>query len=796
MPCKLLRPIFLPLLLLLALAACDSLEERVAGHYERGQALLEQGDSDKAVLEFLNALKLDDNHAPSHMAIGQIDESRGNLEGAFGRFRRVVDLQPENIDARLKVTRFLLLGEAVEQAETEMQAVLKLDPNRADVQSLRSSVALRQGDLETARAALDLALTLDPDNIDAALAEVGYLAAADQLPAARARADAGLALYPENLALHLLKIQILERLEDQAGIGAQLTTMIEIFPDEIRYREARARWAVRAGDMGVAEQDLRALVEAKPDDLAQVATLIRFLRQKDGDVAARAELAALAAREDDTLNYELMLAAFDVEIGHKDDAIAYLRDLVARPSEQTNQAKLALARLLISDRLLEEGHALVAEILATDPNNVDALVIEIARLIDAGELEQAIDRIRTALNEAPDNAILLRLAGRAQELSGNLDLASDRYASAVRSSGYTPETVEPYVQFLNRASRLSAAETVLSEAVSRNGGNERLLGLLGFSRVRLGNWGGAEQVARALEPLNKTRAQQLRAASLIAQEQFDEGASLLREASTGGTRRDQSAAALVQVYLQDGKVDEAEQFLDGLLAENPKNVQALGLRGNLYLNAEDYAAAEQKYREILEIDPDNGSAFSALSRLLALQGDDTGSEEQLLAGLEASPDNLLLMSRLADLRQRQADFTQSIALYERLYGMVPNSLVIANNLASSLSDHHADDPAAVDRAYAIAGRLRNAENPLYQDTYGWTRYLKGEYQEARESIEIAAEAVPDNPWIQYHLGMVYAALKQPDKARAALEAALANSTPEQFPPTTQIQETLGTLGTQ
>ena len=111
-------------------------------------------------------------------------------EGAFGRFRRVVDLQPENIDARLKVTRFLLLGEAVEQAETEMQAVLKLDPNRADVQSLRSSVALRQGDLETAREALDLALTLDPDNIDAALAEVGYLAAADQLPAARARADA------------------------------------------------------------------------------------------------------------------------------------------------------------------------------------------------------------------------------------------------------------------------------------------------------------------------------------------------------------------------------------------------------------------------------------------------------------------------------------------------------------------------------------------------------------------------------------------------------------------------------
>lgn len=793
----LLRPVlFLPLTLLLALTACDSVEERVANHYERGQTLLEQDDVDRAVLEFLNALKLDNKHALSHMAIGTIEESRGNLQAAFGRFRQVIDLQPDHMEARLKVIRFLVVGQALEQAETEMQVALKQDPNRADVQSLRASLAMKQGDLETARAALDLAMTLDPDNVEVAMAEVGYLVVSNQLPAARTRADEVLAQYPENLALHLLKIQILEAQSDQAGIGAQLTKIIETFPDDIRYREARARWAVRAGDVAIAEEDLRALVDAKPDDMAQVATLIRFLRQKGGDKAARAELAALAERKDDTLNYELMLAAFDVEIGHMDEAIAYLRELSARPSAQKNQARIALAKLLIAEGLVEEGQQLAVEVLAEDPNNVDATVIEITRQINADELEPAIDRIRTALNEAPNDVRLLQLAGRVQEMSGNLDLANDRYASAVRSDNYTPETVERYVGFLNRSGRFSAVDTILSEAMSRSPGNERLLDMLGFARVRLGNWSGVEQIARALAKVNPGRAQQLRAASLIAQEQFDEGANLLRSTLDTSANRDQSITALVQVYLQNGQTAEAAVFLDELLAEDAGNIQALGLRGNLYLSNGDYAAAEEKYRAILALDPDNGSAFSALARILERQGDEDGAEAQILAGLEVSPDNLLLLSRLADRRNRQAEFDESIALYERLYSLIPNSLVIANNLASALSDHRASDPEQLERAYAIAGRLRNSENPLYRDTYGWTRYLKAEYREALESIGSAAEALPKNPWIQYHLGMIHVALKQPSEARTALQAALENSNPERFPPTAVIQETLQQLGPQ
>ena len=86
--------------------------------------------------------------------------------------------------------------------------------------------------------------------------------------------------------------------------------------------------------------------------------------------------------------------------------------------------------------------------------------------------------------------------------------------------------------------------------------------------------------------------------------------------------------------------------------------------------------------------------------------------------------------------------------------------------------HGGGDPAVTARAYAIASRLKQSEVPQFRDTYGWTRHLHGEHDEALAYIEPLTEALPDNPWIWYHLGEVYAALNRRGEARTALETAL------------------------
>ncbi|MEM7505790.1 MAG: tetratricopeptide repeat protein [Pseudomonadota bacterium] len=786
--------VFAPLALILLVAACDSVEERVEKHYERGQELIAQNAPKKAMLEFRNALKLNDEHVPSHFAVARLHEDAGRLNEAFKRYLTVTQLDPAHVEAHLKTTRFYISANEMARAREEVDAALALAPELAEVHALDAAVALKEANPDAARAALDRALQIDPQNIDVALVEVSYFNDIGDPSRALDRADEALDLAPENLALHVIKLQLLERLDNQPALGAQLRQMAEVFPDELRFRESLARWAIRTGDLDLAEAELFKLSEAQPGVRRAVYDLVRFLRIHKGDEAARAALAAKVETAEEPFNLQLMLAQFDVETGDPERAIADLRELIETAGENANMARVVLARLLLSTGDRDGSDALVTTVLNQDATNVDALVLRLARLIEDNEIDQAIQTVRLGLEEEPDDVRLLLMAGRAQELAGNLDLANDRLASAVRSDGYQPETVERYVQFLLRSVRFTAAETVLAEAIRRHPSEARLVDFLGFTRLRLQNWLGAEEAARALEGLNPDRARQLRAAILIGQERFDEGASLLRDGlPEEGRSRALSIAALIQAYVRDGKIDEAIVFLEDLLEENPQNLQALGMRGNFHLAAGELEEAEVKFRQILAIDPDNGGAHSALSRLFLVRGDDAAAENLLLEGLELSPDNLILLARLAQYREVQGRFDEAIDVYDRLYDRVPDSLLVANNLASLLSDHRADQPEQVERAYTIASRLRPSDLPQYRDTYGWTRYLKGEYKIALERIGPVVEALPNNPWVHYHLGMVYVALERPGDARPHLDQALGLAGEAPFPPRDVIQKTLNDM---
>jgi tetratricopeptide (TPR) repeat protein len=107
--------------------------------------------------------------------------------------------------------------------------------------------------------------------------------------------------------------------------------------------------------------------------------------------------------------------------------------------------------------------------------------------------------------------------------------------------------------------------------------------------------------------------------------------------------------------------------------------------------------------------------------------------------------------------------------------------VIANNLASMLSTYRSDDES-LERAYTIARRLRGSDFAPFQDTYGWIAYRQGEYQEALEHLEPAAEALAEDPLVQFHLGMTYSALGREEEALAQLRRALELAGPEDARP--------------
>ncbi len=86
-------------------------------------------------------------------------------------------------------------------------------------------------------------------------------------------------------------------------------------------------------------------------------------------------------------------------------------------------------------------------------------------------------------------------------------------------------------------------------------------------------------------------------------------------------------------------------------------------------------------------------------------------------------------------------------------------------------------------------RAADSHVPQFQDTYGWTLHLNGDHNAALRSLLIAVEDLPENPWVQYHIGQTYAALDQDKEARAHLERARELGG-EDFPRRAEIEEAL------
>jgi predicted Zn-dependent protease len=158
------------------------------------------------------------------------------------------------------------------------------------------------------------------------------------------------------------------------------------------------------------------------------------------------------------------------------------------------------------------------------------------------------------------------------------------------------------------------------------------------------------------------------------------------------------------------------------------------------------------------------------------KGDPQGAQAAVDGGLKAVPDHANLLWAKATILEETGDIDGAIAIYETLYERSPGAVIIANNLASLLATYR-DDDASIERAWTIARRLRDAQNPALQDTYGWIAYRRGNPDEALPYLEAAAKGLPSDPIVQAHLGMVLAALDRKGDALAQLQRAVVTAGP-------------------
>jgi tetratricopeptide (TPR) repeat protein len=770
----------------LGLAACDTAEERAENHYQRGMELLAEGDAERAMIEFRNVFRLDDSHLPALTEFAGLLRDQGDVKGAFGHYLRVVELEPRNLAAQIALAEMSLQVQDFESAEIHVMQAFGVDPASAQVRALKATVDYRKDEDRPAAVALaESALADAPANIPARMVVIADRLSNDDTVAALELIDAGLTQSPGDEGLHLVRLATLEKQGDIPAVGAELMEMATLFPDNEGVRDALIQFHLREGNTDAAEAVLRETAARSPDDPDPALIVVQFLLELRGADAARTELETLIADAANPRPYQRALAGLDFARGEPDTAIAAVEALLdgTEPSDETRELQVTLAEMLAATGRAAESEALVATVLAEDPTQVGALKIRARAEIAADRPESAIRDMRTALSRDPRDPDIMTIMALAHEREGARGLMGERLALAVETSNRRAAESLRYANYLMQEGRIGPAESTVLDALRRDPENRDLLDLLGRIHLSREDWTRADQVAGLLraqgDPVSAAMADALTTESLRGQGRGAETLAMLEGLAGQG---DNAAAMveLVRAQVATGDIPAARAYLDGVLAEDPASVPARFLMAGIEALDGTPEAAETLYRTVIADAPEMARTYQALFTLLAAQGRVDEAEAALEAGIAAADDPAQLLFTRAGLQEARGDIPGAIASYEDLYARDSGVLVVANNLASLLTQQGleagtdtATSVETLDRAHAIARRLRDSEVPHFRDTYGWILHLRGDSASALDYLVPASEALPDNALVQVHRGEAELALGRVEAAQASFTRALA-----------------------
>lgn len=276
----------------------------------------------------------------------------------------------------------------------------------------------------------------------------------------------------------------------------------------------------------------------------------------------------------------------------------------APPATALLPAGFAEAWALYRAGLREDAQRAAAQLLATDPRNVEALLVCGSLALDQGDVVQGQRLLDKAPRGTSADALLLTALGRACLAAGRQAAARERLEQALKLA---PDSAEPRLHLALLAIRLGQvdkARDLLLAAVALEPG-------LADARFHLGNI----QLARE----DFDGAMDHYHAALVAEESHadahanlgallkrlgraDEACAHLERALQLRPDLAQASFNLAMLRIQQDQWDTAAVLLRGSLQSQPRQADALLWLGNALMRQGDATAARESYRAAAALD--------------------------------------------------------------------------------------------------------------------------------------------------------------------------------------------------
>ena len=487
------------------------------------------------------------------------------------------------------------------------------------------------------------------------------------------------------------------------------------------------------------------------------------------------------------------------------------------------EAQVMLGRIYLLAHRLDEAKVKVDLILEKEPENIDGLLLEASLAAVQKQPQKALDLLKKIIAKDPHktSAYLLQASIEAKD---HPDAAAASLEAGIKANPKNQGLYLARATLADKQKQYDQAKKALLKAIELDPKNIKLQLLLAQHYFRAGQWDKVEATLRRvmkMEPAKEDHVKDLvrfllkrgrlkdaeqtlkdyvaqhpdnaKAPFLLVDyyltiRQYGKGIKILQEiidknphGPTGIEAKDRLAA----LRLAAGRIKEAEQLINEVLKDNPKDMEALSLQGQIALIHRDGLKAVTNFRQLTHDRPKDPRAWLLLAQANLVNKEPEQAKEMAKKALGIKPDFLPARRFLYGLFIKAKDYDGAI---QAIKGYLNYNDKDVNNL-SALGDVYVlkHDYAQAQTAYQKIVTLE-PKNPLGYYKLGLLSRLQKKPDQALKYMEQALKHQPKFiPALQQEAG-IYLQQKQPEKALGAVQGWLART-----PNNPRMQQLLGEL---
>ena len=119
---------------------CSTDEKKKETFLSDGKAYFEKQEYSKAVIQLKNVTKIDPRSIEAYTLLSEIHLKTGESREAFSVLLKLEQLEPENMETKLKLATFYLLGKQVFETQSRVDYVLSKEPDNIEALYLHAGI--------------------------------------------------------------------------------------------------------------------------------------------------------------------------------------------------------------------------------------------------------------------------------------------------------------------------------------------------------------------------------------------------------------------------------------------------------------------------------------------------------------------------------------------------------------------------------------------------------------------------------------------------------------------------------